>query len=69
MDNVWLIVTDMKGEQALIPVHNISHVAVHEGVTRIYLKHVAGHIPGVLWYVAVRESVEVISLRLMEAIH
>lgn len=65
MKNLWIVVIDMKGEQAAIPVHNISHVIAYEGVTRVYLKHVAGHIPGVLWYIAARESVEEVAVRLM----
>lgn len=65
MINPWIVVVDMKGEQVVIPVNNISHVASHESVTRIYLKRVAGHVPGVLWYIAARESVEQIAIRLM----
>lgn len=63
----FLSVTDSDNNRALIAADNISHIVRNEGMTRIYLRQVACHVPGVLWYVLTRETVDDLMARMADS--
>jgi hypothetical protein len=64
----FLLVQDTEDNPTIIPIDNIACIAVYEGITRIYLRHMAmiGSAQQV-WYILTREPVMSITKRIIDA--
>jgi hypothetical protein len=64
---LMITVQDCEDATVAIPVDNIAFIQAIEGITRIWLRAVAGASTNRLWYVETRESVMDITIRLADA--